>query len=329
MSQPLEQDPLAGMNNAPEGAMPEGQTPPEPAIIGSELLAALVKGGPMTMGEAELSGTDLQFGMKEVDGQILFDGATVSMNEKRIIGNLLAKQADSQEMPEWFSQMYGAETDEFRATLLDHLKTRLGSLEQGQTWEEWLDTISSNKKNSMRLAAGEFREMARREQIKKTVDAQVKMLPFFFFGQDGEGMLHQLKLDDLDYIYTIDEQGDAVLNVASRNPAYMSVFMASPEQGAMRNKFGRTVESENSVMANGKNLDFYEVMVDEGDTGIQPIFSKIRVFKEPVDLEAELQSYDRAVTQRRKKKYASNPPASNYGGNYGEGSSFVSSSGSR
>ena len=319
---------IKNTGDEPENNQEEAQTESAPI---PNLVSKIVSDRPMHFEEVDIKdqstkelGVAMHKGMN--DKPILsFDTDAINLNERRLVEDFIQRvEANGKEglkgsRFEWF---FEEESEEFVANLAASLKTRLDELDEG------MDDASTNAHrldNKMASAFGSFREMAKREQLKKAVDKQAQSIPIEYFEAktvpDASGKSEIVKLyfnvndlsdprNEMEYIFVNGPGGELEVVFSCKHPdKYQTIrpkFYTSDQAndlvsgGYFSTDYGSIQNISEVDDEDGFNNSRYEFTVNQGHADVSPIFSKIKVLKKPVDLDAQLDLY--VAEQKRKEE---------------------------
>jgi len=323
-------DLLGQINKGPQDDAPsddsvdEESQEPEVETAAPSLVKKLISDEPFRFKEVQLAGgkekeqgVTLQRGMND-SVSLTFDSETIDMNEQGLIDSFVAliesqgKAGLKGTRFEWF---FAEESEEFLQGLADSLKQRKDEINDSLRDQSLLSQQLGDRMSS---AFDSFREMAKREQLKKAIDQQVQRIPIEYFeAQTLDGQITRLKFDpnnlndprnEVEFIFVNAPDGTTELVFSCKHPdKYKTIrpkFYGNDQkeiqqQGEYFGVDPLSVENINEQDADG-GLDTsrYEFEVDPGFAGTVPLFKRVKVLKKPVNLDDELDKY---VEEKRKE----------------------------
>ncbi len=207
--------------------------------------------------------------------------------------------------------------------------------------------------DKLRAAAESMRDVAKRERIRKAMKTQIKRVPIdAFMGIDRDGEMVVLKYDpndpynennEVDFLYISNEFGEPELLITSKKSDVKigAVVFTKDDDLEPKNKFEFSYNGKNEVKEGGRDFTHHEIeILGQGFSPSAPIFTKVRVFTEPIDLRKEMDELweddqQRAKAQARKPQgakpstYPGTPPSVSPTPAWQQPTSYVNISSSR
>ncbi len=261
---------------------------------------------------------------KSGTGELIFDTETISAAEKANIESFIklvrdggGKAALQGTKFEWF---YGDESDEFLGNLADLLELRVDEIDN-KIDKSSLASIGLNTK--LVSAMDSFREMAKREQVKKAIDKQVEKLPIVRIEglvKGGNGQLVTLRFNpsdindpsnEVDILYINNANGEKELIISCKDPDKYDLIrpiLLTEEAPGAKSKFqvvpGSFANIGDIDSETGRDFSRFEFEVEHRDGQVIELFTKVKVLKKPIDMDAQLKEYREEKNRQRIKEEA-------------------------
>lgn len=322
-------------NKLPEGQSDSAEILPE---VKSSFLSDVIGGESFISDEVNLRNEDKKDGVVLTsDGHdnefFVFDKDVLDTREKLLLKEFVqlvkekGKEGIKTSVFGWF---FEEESEEFIRSLADKLETRIEEIEEGFENSQFSNLQIDD--DPLIQAVQSFREMAKRNQLKETLDKQVQDLPLIGFqGRKKDGSFVDIPYDKkdwkshkngIDYMLVKRPDGKSELVITCKNDEFdliVPIYVDSDEEqqfsgfgrvGGTGEKASRTIDPQTNRDTSSVNFDIHR-----GNAKVDPLFTSVRVMLKPMDLDKELDDYlrqrkeeeEREAEKRRRQQSQSRP----------------------
>lgn len=271
--------------------------------------------------EEKAQGVTLDTAHRSGNQQLIFDRETIDKGERASLEEFIrlirssGKEALKGTKYEWF---FDEEGDEFLEDLAELMERRLQELNEGKS-KSSLHSMGFSQK--LVTAMESFREMTYRSTLKEGINKQVNKVPIIGFqakrrGQDGVVNLRfnpnniSDPTNEVEALYVNNPSGEKELIFSCKDPnAYETIRPILKADDP--NKFGIVDESFTSITdvdsSTGQDFSRFEFVVKKREGQVEPLFTKVKVLKKPINLDNELDKYleeKRAEAEKKRQEEA-------------------------
>jgi cell division protein ZapA (FtsZ GTPase activity inhibitor) len=255
-------------------------------------------------GEEKAQGVTLDIAHRSGTQKLIFDREKIDTGEKVRLEKFVklirenGKEALKGTEFEWF---FGEEEDDFLEGLANLLERRIKELNEGSSVSS-LRSMGFSEKLVTAMEA--FRDMSKRSALKEGISRQVNKVPIIgFVAQTIDGQVVNLRynpenIDDpsneVEVIYVNNPQGEKELVFTCKYPNKYKTIKPIVDPSNEK-RFAIVDESFTNITdvdaATGQDYSRFELQVKKREGQVDPLFTRIKVIKKPMDMDRELDKY--------------------------------------
>jgi len=284
------------------------------AIIGEDSLLDSIE---------ELEAAEKQRGVAKHNSQLIFDKQTVTEGEIAQINEFLDRLETG--VPQ--RKMFQNEDQEFLELVAKIVLTRRVALESGEELDtsNIISTILADRnfgeevEKKIKSAADLMKSTAQKEILRRVISQQIEFLPFESFELENgrEVPFSKEKLfdekakrggiGDLDWLLINNEQGEPELVICSRyGIKSINGYGDSVEELIKLGRFSFSVEN---TSGRRKQSDDIALVLGQGGAPLESIFSRVRIVKQSISIDQEIERYNQAEAKKATAAYQSAQPS--------------------
>jgi hypothetical protein len=232
--------------------------------------------------------------------QIEFDQDKVVAETNTAVADFIS-QAESGYLDDYWRWYFESEGPDFPKQLAEFLKTNPNA---PFAPSEQLE--NANLEARLKQAAKLMKTSAERKIIKKAMESQLPLLPFEL--KDDQDKVINLNPNDIEYIFVNTDEGPELIITPRKGHVAGIDFVEDSDKEPGKFKINGAKKEVDNQPKPGKDGTCILVDVSRNSQTSDPLFTRVRVLKNPIDIEKAIDEFTTEQTNAHAKKQQTSPP---------------------